>query len=74
MIKNIKTGTSSISWATSLFQSNRVADASTQMRVRFLLEFLLLYWWLVLVKLQVVVEQMAERDTPSLKIDIQIFF
>ena len=34
---------------------------------------MLLYCCLMLVKLQAVVEQMWERDTSSLKIDVQIF-
>ena len=37
----------------------------------FLLEFFLLYWWLVLVKLQALVEQIWERDTHNLKVEIQ---
>ena len=39
----------------------------------FLLKFLLLFWWLMLVKTQAAVEQMRGRDTPNLNIDIQNF-
>ena len=89
MIKNIKIGTSSISWVTSLPASDRGADARKWVAlviirseiqtlnleiVLFLLrKFLLLFWWPVLVKLQAVVEQVWERDTPNLKIGMQVF-
>ena len=84
MIENIKTVTSSISWATLLLTSECGEDARTWVTLLVIrseigirnieMTFLLLYWWLVFVKLRAVEEQMWERDTHCFKIVIKNVF